>query len=74
VTRDLRLLLSKLGLPPPYVLVGHSLGALHMMVLAAENPELAGALLLLDPPLHGRPVDMERRFRGGLQNHGPVRG
>jgi pimeloyl-ACP methyl ester carboxylesterase len=50
VTSDLRLLLSKLALPPPYVLVGHSLGALHMMVLAAESPDLAGAMLLLDPP------------------------
>lgn len=53
VTSDLRLLLSKLSLPPPYVLVGHSLGALHMMLLAAESPELAGMMLLLDPPPRG---------------------
>lgn len=53
VTSDLRLLLSKLSLPPPYVLVGHSLGALHVMLLAAESPELTGAMLLLDPPPHG---------------------
>jgi len=47
---DLSLLLSKLSLPPPYVLVGHSLGALHMILLAADSPQLAGAMLLLDPP------------------------
>ncbi len=50
VIGDLRLLLQKLSLPAPYVLVGHSLGAVHMMLLAAESPELAGAMLLLDPP------------------------
>jgi pimeloyl-ACP methyl ester carboxylesterase len=53
VTSDLRLLLSKLAVPPPYILVGHSLGALHMIVFAAESPELAGAMLLLDPPPRG---------------------
>ena len=53
VVGDLRLLLQKLSLPTPYVLVGHSLGAVHMMLLAAESPELAGAMLLLDPPPHG---------------------
>jgi pimeloyl-ACP methyl ester carboxylesterase len=50
VVGDLRLLLQKLSLPTPCVLVGHSLGAVHMMLLAAESPELAGAMLLLDPP------------------------
>ena len=53
VTSDLRLLLHKLSLPAPYVLVGHSLGAVHMMLLAAESPELAGAMLLLDQPPRG---------------------
>jgi pimeloyl-ACP methyl ester carboxylesterase len=53
VVGDLRLLLSKLSLPPPFLLVGHSLGALYMMFLAAESPELAGGILLLDPPPRG---------------------
>ncbi|MEN6536743.1 MAG: alpha/beta hydrolase [Bryobacteraceae bacterium] len=50
---DLRLLLAKLSLAPPYVLIGHSLGAVNVMVLAAESPELVGAMLLLDPPPRG---------------------
>ena len=62
VTGDLRLLLQKLSLPPPYVLVGHSLGALHMMVLAAESPGLVGAVLVLDPPPRG--------FISGKRFHG----
>ena len=53
VIGDLRLLLHKLSLPAPYVLIGHSLGAAHIMLLAAEIPELAGAMLLLDPPPRG---------------------
>jgi pimeloyl-ACP methyl ester carboxylesterase len=53
VIGDLRLLLHKLSLPAPYVLVGHSLGAVHVMLLAAQSPELAGAMLLLDPPPRG---------------------
>ena len=53
VAGDLRMLLEKLSLPAPYVLLGHSLGAVHMMLLAAESPELAGAMLLLDPPPRG---------------------
>ena len=53
VIGDLRLLLHKLSLPVPYVLIGHSLGAAHIMLLAAEIPELAGAMLLLDPPPRG---------------------
>ena len=47
---ELRVLLSRLALVPPYVFAGHSLGAVHVMTMAAEHPEIVAALLLLDPP------------------------
>ena len=34
---------------PPVILAGHSFGALLSMALAAESPEIASGLLLLDP-------------------------
>ncbi len=35
---------------PPYVLVGHSLGALHSLVFAADHPDLVAGLVIIDPP------------------------
>jgi pimeloyl-ACP methyl ester carboxylesterase len=35
----------------PAVLMGHSLGALAALIVAAQAPELARAVVLLDPPL-----------------------
>jgi pimeloyl-ACP methyl ester carboxylesterase len=35
--------------PPPYVLVGHSLGALHVRAFAAAYPTETAGLVLLDP-------------------------
>ncbi len=48
--RELFSLLSNAGIKPPYLLVGHSLGALHCIVLAATHPELISGMLLVDPP------------------------
>ena len=50
VTDELNLLLNKSGVKPPYVLVGHSLGGLHMQVFAANYPEQVAGIVLLDPP------------------------
>lgn len=44
-----------LGLAKP-VVFGHSMGAFTALALAAEYPELAGALLLEDPPLREAPA------------------
>ena len=37
-------------MPAPYVLVGHSLGALNVMTFASEYPEDVAGIVLLDPP------------------------
>jgi len=55
--QELRALLRGLGVPGPYVLVGHSLGGLNVQVYAGRYPDDVAGLVLLDPPplgwLHG---------------------
>jgi pimeloyl-ACP methyl ester carboxylesterase len=47
VVDALRALLAQLQLPPPYLLVGHSLGGLHANLFARRHPqEVAGVLLV----------------------------
>lgn len=47
---ELRALLSGLGVPGPYVLVGHSLGGLNVEVYADLHPDEVAGMVLLDPP------------------------
>lgn len=46
---ELRLLLQTGGVAAPYVLVGHSLGALNAQEFASRYPELLDGVVLLDP-------------------------
>lgn len=48
VTQNLKILLRKLKLPPPYILVGHSNGGLTMQYFALKNPEMVRGLILVD--------------------------
>jgi pimeloyl-ACP methyl ester carboxylesterase len=48
VVAELRELLLSLGLRPPYVLVGHSLGGLYMQLYARRHPDEVAALVLVD--------------------------
>ena len=50
---ELHTLLQEAKLPGPYVLVGHSLGALNAQVFAARYPDDAAAMVLMDPPPAG---------------------
>jgi pimeloyl-ACP methyl ester carboxylesterase len=47
---ELKALLEKASVPGPYVLVGHSLGALNMQVFASKYPDAVAGMVLLDPP------------------------
>ena len=47
---ELKTLLEKVSGKGPYLLVGHSLGALNMQVFAAEYPEMVAGMILMDPP------------------------
>lgn len=47
---ELKAMLEKASIPGPYVLVGHSLGALNMQVFASKYAKDVVGILLLDPP------------------------
>lgn len=47
---ELKALLGGASVPGPYVVVGHSLGALNVQVFAAKYPEDVVGIVLLDPP------------------------
>lgn len=48
--QELKTLLEKASVPGPYVLVGHSLGALNIQVFASKYPDDVAGIVLLDPP------------------------
>jgi pimeloyl-ACP methyl ester carboxylesterase len=45
---ELHLLLTKAGIHPPYILVGHSLGGVNMRLYASQYPEDVVGLVLVD--------------------------
>ena len=49
VARDLHKLLTAAKVPPPYVLVGHSMGAFHVRVYNGFFPSEAVGMVLVDP-------------------------
>lgn len=49
VADELRVLLERAGIAPPYVLVGHSFGGLVMRIFATRYANDAAALVLVDP-------------------------
>lgn len=48
IVEELRHVLRHKGLPPPYVLVGHSLGGLYMQLFARAYPDEVKGLVLVD--------------------------
>ena len=57
VERELSGLLSRIGLPGPYVLVGHSLGGSFAEYYAGRHPDQVAGLILEN----SRPADFKRR-------------
>jgi pimeloyl-ACP methyl ester carboxylesterase len=49
VADELRCALDRAGVPPPFVLVGHSFGGLVMRIFAARHPTDVVGLVLVDP-------------------------
>ncbi|MEQ6353535.1 alpha/beta hydrolase [Lysinibacillus sp. M3] len=45
---NLRILLKKAGIKPPYVLIGHSIGGLNVRLFASKYPEEVAGVVLLD--------------------------
>lgn len=48
IVNELRALLRDIGMKPPYILVGHSMGGLYMQLYARRYPEEVSALILVD--------------------------
>jgi len=48
IVDELRALLRRKGLSPPYILVGHSAGGLYMQYFARRYPDEVNALILVD--------------------------
>lgn len=49
IATEQRALLRQLGVPPPYLLVGHSLGGRYQWVYAALYPQDVAGLVLIEP-------------------------
>jgi pimeloyl-ACP methyl ester carboxylesterase len=68
---DLRTALEARGLPGPYVLVGHSLGAFYVRDFAARFPDEVAGLVLVDPSheeqLDRLPAELRRETERGQQ-------
>lgn len=62
IVADLRAALDRAGISPPYVLVGHSAGGVHMRRFAALRPAEVAGLVLVDSVTD----DFVARVPGGL--------
>ena len=49
IVEELHTLLHRAGVPPPYILVGHSFGGLTVPLFAALFPEETAGMVLVDP-------------------------
>jgi pimeloyl-ACP methyl ester carboxylesterase len=67
--REMRGVLASAAAVGPYVLVGHSFGALLVCVYASRHPDDVGGLVLLDPPSEWDEITREQAYLlwGGIQ-------
>lgn len=65
VTTELRALLAFLGIAPPYLLVGHSLGGAYAWRYAQRFPAEVAAMVLLDPLHEESPKHFPEETRHG---------
>jgi pimeloyl-ACP methyl ester carboxylesterase len=49
IVEELHAMLQRAGIPPPYVLMGHSFGGLTMPLFAARYPNETAGMVLVDP-------------------------
>lgn len=61
IAAEQRALLQRAGLPPPYILVGHSIGGLYQFAYLRQYPDEVAAVVLIDPthPDHWRSLQRE---------------
>ncbi len=61
VTTRLHALLESADIPPPYILVGHSLGGLYMQMFARKYPHDVAGIVLLDAASADAPPELKTR-------------
>jgi pimeloyl-ACP methyl ester carboxylesterase len=66
IVSELRWELKRRGIQPPYVLVGHSLGGLHMQYFARQYPDEIQGLLLVDSTHWNQHLDLRPAASGSL--------
>ena len=71
---ELRTLLARADLPPPFLLGGHSLGGLNLAVFASLFPRDVAGLVLVDPPHQRLDGVLEATVLGRLDPQGLLRG
>lgn len=59
VARRLHGLLDAVGVPPPWILVGHSLGGLYLQMFARTYPRDVAGLVLLDSSIAEEPPELD---------------
>lgn len=62
IVSELHSLLARAGVPPPYVLVGHSFGGMNVMLYAIEHGDETAGLVLVDAT-HDRFPSLEKELR-----------
>ncbi len=73
IADDLRALLDALEEKPPYILIGHSMAAVHLQVFALRWPaEVAGVVLLDAIPAEALARPTVRRFVAGARRMGDL--
>lgn len=60
---QLHVLLAAAGIPPPYILVGHSLGGLYVQLFAKRYPKEVLGVVLLDSSSTDAPDELKTRAR-----------
>ena len=64
IVRDLHKLLEAAGVPPPYVMVGHSFGGLNAQLFARTFPSEVSGLVLIESS--SRDYDVRRSVQGAM--------
>lgn len=59
VAARLHALLDAVGVPPPWILVGHSLGGLYLQMFARTYPRDVAGLVLLDSSIADEPPELD---------------
>ncbi|MBC6366817.1 alpha/beta fold hydrolase [Algoriphagus sp. AK58] len=66
VALELRKLLEKSDLEPPYLLVGHSIGGLYARIFAGKYPHLVSGMVLVDYTLEDKILALKEVDLGGM--------